>query len=340
MQREVGHSDRRPRRRLPQLLKILGGLLLVVLLAGLALLWQYGPRFGLYLVPPSPAAYADSALKLMENGYYATGENWLAARRKAVDATRNAPDYAATLPALREALAVAGGRHSKLLNSGETLADRVGAPQLPTHATSGGVTLVKVPPIASNDAQTRQTYADTLAQGLLNAAAKTGCGWIVDLRGNTGGDMNPMLAGLSPLLSDGPLGGFIDRAGNKTLLSLQGREVQLGGKPTLSLGAENARKLSGPVAVLQDGKTASSGEVVLLAFRGREGARTFGAPSVGVSSANEVRRLYDGTEMLITVALDMDASGQVYGGVIEPQQSVAPSAAPAAARAWLKEQCR
>lgn len=322
---------------LPRLLKVLGMLFLVALLGGLLLLWQYGPRFGLYLVPPSPAAYADAALRLMDNGYYATGEKWREARQKATTATRTAPDYAATLPPLREALAVAGGSHSKLLDSGQSLAERVGKPQAPTFTTVDGVTTVKVPAIVTEDAAVRQGYADTLARGLTGSPAPQ-CGWIVDLRGNTGGEMSPMLAGLAPLLKDGKLGGFVDNRGQTTELALEEGKVQLGGQTTLKTAY--TKKLSGPVAVLQDGMTASSGEVVLLAFRGRSDVRTFGAPSAGLSSANQVHRLYDGTDMLLTVSLDIDPTGQVHGGVIEPQQAVQADAAPRAARAWLKDRCQ
>lgn len=326
------------RGRFPAPFKVVLGLLLLGLLAGLALLWQYGPRFGVYLRPPAPAAYADTALSLMDNGYYATGEQWQRARAEAVAATRKAPDYASTFPALRKALAVAGGPHSKLLEEGQSLSERMGPPRTPTVETSDGVTTVAVPAVPADDTQVLQTYADTLAQGLVNAEAATSCGWIVDLRGNTGGNMEPMLAGLSPLLGSGRVGGFVDNRGNVTELALQDGAVYLGGRSTF--GTQHSQPLKGPVAVLQDGRTASSGEVALLAFYGRRDTRTFGAPSAGLSSANQVRRLYGGTEMLLTVALDTDAAGKVYGGVLEPQQPTDPGAAPEAARAWLAEQCR
>lgn len=308
----------------------------MAVLAGLALIWQYGPRFGIYLVPPSPAAYAEAALRLMDNGYYAAGEPWRRARQKAVEATRQAPNYVATLPALREALAVAGGPHSKLLNSGQSLAERVGKPQPPTVRTVGGISTVKVPAIVA-DAATSQSYADTLAGALVKASASTSCGWVVDLRGNTGGDMNPMLAGLSPLLGEGKLGGFIDKRGIKTELSLHRGAVQLGNQTTLKTSYD--QKLTGPIAVLQDRMTGHPGKWCCSPFRAAAGS-ALGWPSTGLSSANQVRRLYDGTEMLITVALDMDSMGKVHGGVIEPQQATAPGASPEAARSWLTTQCR
>ncbi|WP_261664356.1 S41 family peptidase [Deinococcus sp. Marseille-Q6407] len=322
---------------LSALFKVVMALLLVGFLAGLALLWQYGPRFGLYLVPPTPAAYADTALSMMNNGYYATGEKWRKARADAVAATREAPNYAAIFPALREALAVAGGPHSKLLDEGQSLSERMGPLQSPALETSGGMTMVKVPAVVADEVEVLQNYADTLAQGLVNAKAATSCGWIIDLRNNTGGNMEPMLAGLSPLLGNGRVGGFVDNQGNATELSLQDGAVQLGGSSTFK--TPHYQEVTGPIAVLQDGRTASSGEVALLAFYGRSNTRTFGAPSAGLSSANQVRKLYGGTEMLVTVALDTDAAGKVYGNVLEPQQPTDPQAAPEAARAWLMEQC-
>ena len=41
-------------------------------------------------------------------------------------------------------------------------------------------------------------------------------GWLVDLRGNRGGNLWPMLAGIGPVLGDGLAGAFIDPDGNVT----------------------------------------------------------------------------------------------------------------------------
>lgn len=116
----MAHTTPHPRRGRRVLIR-LGASLLVVTLLVLLAIWQLGPRYGLYLVPPSPAAYADDALQKMDQGYYAQGPAWEAARAKAVRDTRDASSYADTLPALREAVAVAGGKHSTLFPEGESL---------------------------------------------------------------------------------------------------------------------------------------------------------------------------------------------------------------------------
>lgn len=67
----------------------------------------------------SPQAYAAEALTAMDSGYYAHGPRWQQARAQAVRDTRDASTYAETLPALRRALTVAGGRHSGLRAPGQ-----------------------------------------------------------------------------------------------------------------------------------------------------------------------------------------------------------------------------
>ncbi|AKT52472.1 hypothetical protein ADJ73_00340 [Arsenicicoccus sp. oral taxon 190] len=310
----------------------------VVLLA-LALLavWQVGPRYGVYLVPPSPAAYADDALTKMEAGYHPTGPEWDRARAEAVRKTRDADSYAATLPALREAVAVAGGKHSTIFESGKDLGSTDTERPLPQVSNARGITTVTVPKLSAPEEGFRNDYATRIANGIDAQRTRTSCGWIVDLRSNHGGDMSPMLSGLSALLGDGKVGGFVDRNGTTTDLTLAGGTVRVGGSDQHSVGAR--ARAAGPVAVLQGPDTGSSGEVVVLAFKGAQGARSFGAPTAGYSSANQTVRLYDGTGMLLTTAVDVDRTGARYGGAITPVQPAPVDQAAAAATTWLQGQC-
>ena len=68
-----------------------------------------------------------------------------------------------------------------------------------------------------------------------------------------------------------------------------------------------------PIAILTDEWTASSGEAVLLAFRGMENVRTFGAATAGYASVNMVYSLYDGAQLWLTVAADVCVrTGEVF----------------------------
>ena len=68
-----------------------------------------------------------------------------------------------------------------------------------------------------------------------------------------------------------------------------------------------------PIAILTDEWTGSSGEAVLLAFRGLENVRSFGSPTAGYASTNTVFRLYDGTQIVLTVGADVALrTGEVF----------------------------
>lgn len=63
-----------------------------------------------------PGRYAIDALDMMEfAGFYVDPVTWPTRRAEAELSVRNAPDTAATYPALSAALAVAGGEHSSWL---------------------------------------------------------------------------------------------------------------------------------------------------------------------------------------------------------------------------------
>ena len=109
------------------------------------------------------------------------------------------------MSAVERALRVAGGRHSSLLRSGPEL-ENDGV--LATVDEKAGVTSIVVPGMMSMDDTILASYRNNLVAKIEDAAPSTTCGRIVDLRGNGGGKHQPMLAGLSPLVSDGKVAEF------------------------------------------------------------------------------------------------------------------------------------
>jgi len=108
-----------------------------------------------------------------------------------------------------------------------------------------------------------------------------------------------MLAGLSPLLPDGTVTSFVIQ-GRTSDVTLKDGAISGGGTPT-SVGARG--KLDVPVAVLTSSTTASSGEQTLLAFRGLDDVRVFGAPTRGYASVNQEYPLYTGRTMVLTTGI-------------------------------------
>lgn len=308
--------------------------------AGVFAVEVYGPRFGVYLMPPSVQRYAEIAVERLDGGYHAGSEEWPAARAALLEAAADAPTYADLYPELQEAVAVAGGRHSHFVPAGEgegDATDVAASARTPTVRSEGGITTVVLPEMISANVEDQTDYAMTAADGIDRAAAGT-CGWIVDLRGNVGGNMYPMLSGVTSLLPDGPALSFRDRYGGDTVVSVRPNGVALGENVFVDVG-DRTKVAGAPVAVLQDEWTASSGEAVLASFRGLDGVRTFGLPSAGYTSANVSVTLYDGAALVLTESTYVDRTGRDYDETsIDPDQPSAASVAEDQARAWLSDQ--
>jgi hypothetical protein len=113
-------------------------------------------------------------------------------------------------------------------------------------------------------------------------------GWIVDLRGNGGGNMWSMVAGLGPVLGEGLVGYFIDPLGQRIPWEYRHPSSFNGGTAVVTVTSPYTLRRPMPrVAVLTDVRIASSGEATAIAFRGRPNTRSFGEPTCGLSTANQ-----------------------------------------------------
>ncbi len=201
-----------------------------------------------------------------------------------------------------------------------------------------GVGYISVAGYRGGDREAMRAYARGVHVSLDSATPAARCGFVVDLRGNTGGNMWPMLAGLKPLLGDPRLGTFEDPSGASPPW-IAGDIVGVSPPETLK------RLEAAPVAILTGPRTASSGEAVTIAFSGRPLTRSFGQPTAGLSTANSNLPLSDGAIIFLTTATMADRTGKRYGDRIDPDELVAAPVHPkddgdptlAAAVRWLKQ---
>ena len=75
-----------------------------------------------------------------------------------------------------------------------------------------------------------------------------------------------------------------------------------------------------PVAVLTSRLTGSSGEGVVMAFRGRPDSRSFGEPTAGVPTGNAPYPLSDRAELHLTEGIGVDRTGATYQARIQPDR--------------------
>jgi carboxyl-terminal processing protease len=146
-------------------------------------------------------------------------------------------------------------------------------------------------------------------------------GWIVDLRGNVGGNFWPMLAAVGPLLGEGVVGFYRDSDGvdhaweyRDGSAFLAGVEMH-GGPPPYQPRTDTRR-----VAILTDNRTIGAGEGVAVAFRGRSDSRSFGEASCGISTATRTFHMSDGGRLELTTYVMADRTGVGYGAAIVPDR--------------------
>ena len=201
------------------------------------------------------------------------------------------------------------------------------------------------------DDETTARYANTLHQLICELRADGAAAWIVDLRGNGGGNMWPMIAGLGPLLGEGVVGFMVYPAdGREDAWSYQAGASYLEEQEVISVDAADLcpiMKPLAPVAVLIGPETASSGEATAISFIGRENTRILGQASAGLTTATMGFDLSDGAAIVLTVAVFADRTGTQYGEPIIPDEEIITSGTASgsdegitAAIEWLREQSR
>jgi C-terminal processing protease CtpA/Prc len=284
--------------------------------------------------------------------------DWESFRSNAMEWMGNAQTTSDTYAALRRAIEALGDHHSRLVTpsnvSGQGVPFGTGITAIDARLLPPGIGYVYIPSF-SGQGSDATAFADALQDAVEELDSDDPCGWVVDLRRDVGGNMWPMIAGIGPVLGEGDLGSFVDADSAQTIwyYSDGAAGVRLtNGQEAVNASVSGAAYTlaaseSPPVAVLYGPNTASSGEAVAIAFRGRRLARSFGQPTSGLSTANATYPLSDGAHLVLTVAIDADRTGQLYGAELQPDQPVSwttiePSSpydtAAAQAKDWLLTQ--
>ena len=278
--------------------------------------------------------YLDAALALMREHSLRRGQiEWQTLRAQALEHARGATTAADAHLAVRFALRELGDRHSYLQSAAatRTLAAtavanaRTGLPLTPPQARPLGDRLVyvSVPGFAGGTPAQQVDFAEKLKNEIQANDVARVCGWVVDLRQNTGGNLWPMLAGLGPLLGEGELAASVYPDGRRVAVWHRDGRAGFGDFTQLRVRAPYRVDGGVPAAVLLGPSTASSAEVLAVAFRGRAATRSFGAPTRGLTAGNRIFTLADGASLVLTVAATTDGLGNVYAGPIEPDELVA-----------------
>lgn len=181
---------------------------------------------------------------------------------------------------------------------------------------------ITVPWVGTTDSAICTRVADSLQDLITRLDDKGITGWIVDLRGNRGGNCWPMLAGIGPLLGNGVCGYFVSNTERvpisyKDGAAMQGRYVYCQSSRSYKTKADSLR-----IAILVGPRTCSAGEIVALAFRGKEQVNFYGSPTAGLTTGNSTYMLSDKSMLVLTVSQEADRTGKVCEGRLVPDEII------------------
>ena len=202
--------------------------------------------------------------------------------------------------------------------------------QLPTsQLLEDQIGYLKVPMFSTGDSLKLSEYATAL-QTQIKALHEQGANrWVVDLQGNMGGHMWPMVVGLGPLLGEEKLGSFIGEGREESDWYYKDGTGFTKNREDISTWVRIdpiVPPLVGQrIAVLIDSATMSSGEAVTVAFLGKKNVRTFGEKTGGYSTGNMGFDLKDGSILFITTSVYADRQSTLYYEGITPDQFVSGS---------------
>jgi len=188
---------------------------------------------------------------------------------------------------------------------------------------SGKERLVRVPPPEAEQIFARQTKerivvirigkffmnASQVVQQTLSKYSAEPRGYIIDIRGNTGGVVEEAVRIADLWLREGVIASMKDRAGKTTVYRA---------KPGNTLPEV-------PVIVMVDGQTASAAEVLAAGLIKNNRAKAVGTQTFGKGTVQTLMRLADGSALRLTVARLFGPKGQSLEGLgIAPDIQVLP----------------
>jgi carboxyl-terminal processing protease len=276
--------------------------------------------------------YLDHAVKLMkEQALHRKEIDWEHLDRTVAQLSRGAQSVGDTYLVIRYAVTQMRETHTMFLTARtvEKMRQEQRGPDGKNRGASsellqGKFGYLALPGLYSLSDTEQIDYATSVARQLQTLQQSKPCGWLVDLRNDKGGNMWPMLSGLSPLLGEGRIGSFSAPGEETTIWENNNGQISTttsGKRQNFNLVAPQFLEsipTSTPVAVLIGPLTGSSGEATTIAFIGRPNTKLFGDNSAGFTTANFPNILSDGAHLLISTSYMTDRTGHQYQQGIKP----------------------
>lgn len=154
--------------------------------------------------------------------------------------------------------------------------------------------------------------SDFIRKGLTVLKAEGVDKWIVDLRFNGGGNMEPMISGLAPLIGEGFIAGSINHVNEIREYTIKNGQFSNWGRLVCEMDNVPIINSNEKVAVLLSRYTISSGELVAVAFKGRENTIFIGEKTAGYTTGNGYDTLGEDLALVISQDVFIDRNKTWY----------------------------
>jgi C-terminal processing protease CtpA/Prc len=167
-----------------------------------------------------------------------------------------------------------------------------------------------------------KAQADANREGLNTLKEKGVDKWIVDFRFNGGGNMEPMISGLAPLIGEGFIGGAINVHDEIKPFEIRNGAFFNYNRLVCKMNAQPKIAASEKVTVLVSRYTASSGEMTAITFKGRENTLFIGEPSAGYTTGNGYDVVTEELALVISQDIFIDRNKVAYTHNVSVDESI------------------
>ncbi len=190
---------------------------------------------------------------------------------------------------------------------------------------SKGIGYIRVPTFQVFDPIQINSFAQSIADSISKLSTKSKIGFIIDLRLNGGGNIYPMLSGLSQFLGDQTIGFETDI--NDSIVrawEIKNGNFVIGGYQTTDIKVNQMSNLTNlPIVVIIGPVTKSAGSMVAIAFKGRPNTLFIGEPTAeGYTTSNGYFQFAPNLALNFATNYVADRYRNVYKKTVNPDTTI------------------
>lgn len=167
-----------------------------------------------------------------------------------------------------------------------------------------------------------EKMSSEIQEAVCNVIGQGATKWIIDLRYNGGGNMFPMVEGISNIIGDGIVGGTKGVTEDESSIwQIKDGDFYYD-EQTVALENICPLNKNPKIAVLTSVYTASSGEALAVILKNRPKTRFFGNKTMGMITATDWKQIDSLTAMSISVSYYKDRTNHVYDQYVDVDEHI------------------